>query len=80
MDNMIVLGNGFDIDLGLKTSFKRFVESFEFLSIPDIPLIKKIKERSVENWYDLEGLLRNELITRVRDKKVFVKVGNLNNF
>lgn len=62
MDNMIVLGNGFDIDLGLKTSFKRFVESFEFLSIPDIPLIKKIKERSVENWYDLEGLLRNELI------------------
>ena len=62
MDNVIVLGNGFDIDLGLKTSFKRFVESFEFLSISDIPLIKKIKERSVENWYDLEGLLRNELI------------------
>ena len=62
MNNMIVLGNGFDIDLGLKTSFKRFVESFEFLSIPDMPLIKKIKERSVENWYDLEGLLRNELI------------------
>ena len=50
MDNMIILGNGFDIDLGLKTSFKRFVESFEFLSIPDTPLIKKIKERSVENW------------------------------
>lgn len=62
MDNVIVLGNGFDIDLGLKTSFKRFVESFDFLSIPDIPLIKKIKERSVENWCDLEGLLRNELI------------------
>lgn len=34
MDNVIVLGNGFDIDLGLKTSFKRFVESFDFYRFP----------------------------------------------
>lgn len=41
MDNVIVLGNGFDIDLGLKNTFKAFIESFEFRSIADIPLIKK---------------------------------------
>lgn len=40
MDNVIVLGNGFDIDLGLKNTFKAFRESFEFRSIADIPLIK----------------------------------------
>ena len=33
MDNVIVLGNGFDIDLGLKTTFKAFRESFEFVSV-----------------------------------------------
>ena len=41
MDNVIVLGNGFNIDLGLKTTFKAFRESFEFRSIADIPLNKR---------------------------------------
>ena len=44
MDNVIVLGNGLNIDLGLKTTFKAFRESFEFRSIADIPLIKKIRD------------------------------------
>ena len=59
MDNMIVLGNGFDIDLGLNTTFKAFRESFEFRSIADIPLIKKIRDNQ---WNDIEGKLREELI------------------
>ena len=62
MKNLIILGNGFDIDLGLNTSFKAFVESIDFLSIPDLPLIKKIKEKEMDNWYDLERQLRNELV------------------
>lgn len=41
MKNLFILGNGFDIDLGLNTTFKAFRESFEFQSIADIPLIKK---------------------------------------
>ena len=41
MDNVMVLGNGFNIDLGLKTTFKAFRESFEFRSIADIPLNKR---------------------------------------
>lgn len=59
MDNLIILGNGFDIDLGLKTTFKAFRESFEFRSIADIPLIKKIRDNQ---WNDIEGKLREELI------------------
>ena len=59
MRNLIVLGNGFDIDLGLKTTFKAFRESFEFCSIADIPLIKKIRDNQ---WNDIEGTLREELI------------------
>lgn len=59
MDNVIILGNGFDIDLGLKTTFKAFRESFEFRSIADIPLIKKIRDNQ---WNDIEGKLREELI------------------
>lgn len=41
MDNLMVLENGFDIDLGLNTTFKAFRESFEFRSIEDIQLIKR---------------------------------------
>lgn len=59
MDNLMVLGNGFDIDLGLNTTFKAFRESFEFRSIADIPLIKKIRDNQ---WNDIEGKLREELI------------------
>lgn len=44
MDNLMVLENGFDIDLGLNTTFKAFRESFEFRSIADIQLIKKIRD------------------------------------
>lgn len=59
MDNLIILGNGFDIDLGLRTTFKAFRESFEFRSIADIPLIKEIRDNQ---WNDIEGKLREELI------------------
>ena len=59
MKNLFILGNGFDIDLGLNTTFKAFRESFEFQSIADIPLIKKIKDYQ---WNDIEGKLREELI------------------
>ena len=56
----MVLGNGFDIDLGLNTTFKAFRESFEFRSIADIPLIKKIRDNQ---WNDIEGKLREELMS-----------------
>lgn len=59
MKNLFILGNGFDIDLGLNTAFKAFRESYEFQSIADIPLIKKIRDYQ---WNDIEGKLREELI------------------
>lgn len=36
MKNLFILGNGFDIDLGLNTTFKAFRESYEFQSIANI--------------------------------------------
>ena len=32
--NLIILGNGFDLDLGLDTSFASFVKSYEFRQLP----------------------------------------------
>lgn len=54
MDNLMVLENGFDIDLGLNTTFKAFRESFEFRSIEDIQLIKKIRDNQWNSYRCLQ--------------------------
>lgn len=59
METIVITGNGFDIDLGLKTRFGDFINSYEFKSIADIPFIKKMRRFQ---WNDIEGKLRNELI------------------
>jgi len=58
-ETVVVLGNGFDLDLGLKTSFKSFVEHFRFKEIPQTNLIRRING---ENWCDLERLFREVLL------------------
>lgn len=37
MKFILILGNGFDLDLGLKSSFSSFINSYEFKTIADIP-------------------------------------------
>lgn len=61
---VLILGNGFDLDLGLKTSYKDFWES-EFCP-KDYPatLIHHLNQRWEDNleavkWYDLESELLN---------------------
>ena len=49
----------FDLDLGLNTSFRDFVRSFLFQTAPEVPLIKKIK---IEEWSDLERVLRDAIL------------------
>ena len=64
---VLILGNGFDLDLGLKTSYKDFWESEYCPKDYPAPLIKHLNERwddelEAVRWYDLE----NELINYYR--------------
>lgn len=61
--NTIVLGNGFDIDMGLKTSYKDFLRSEQFRNLLDysnrfkkeLNMIRFIKEKSeLETWGGVE--------------------------
>lgn len=61
---VLILGNGFDLDLGLKTSYKDFWESEFCPKDYPAPLIHHLNERwpdSLEKvkWYDLENELLN---------------------
>ena len=61
-DTLIILGNGFDINIGWKTSYKDFLTSEKF-SVNGGPrycmqYTNMLFERMYENWYDLEGFMR----------------------
>ena len=61
---VLILGNGFDLDLGLKTSYKDFWESEFCPKDYPAPIIKHLNERWDEaleavRWYDLENELMN---------------------
>ncbi|MGN0198682.1 MAG: AbiH family protein [Candidatus Cryptobacteroides sp.] len=61
---VLVLGNGFDLDLGLRTSYKDFWESEFCPKDYPAPIIKHLNERWNEaleavRWYDLENELMN---------------------
>lgn len=73
---VLILGNGFDLDLGLKTSYKDFWES-EFCPINyPAPLIHHLNQRwedglDAVKWYDLENeLLKYYLAIPDPDKGV----------
>lgn len=67
IDNLLITGNGFDMDLGLQTSYKSFVKSDEWNRMrnkrkkenPHYSLIDFIEEASIrdEKWNDLEGTM-----------------------
>lgn len=58
MQTVIILGNGFDLDLGWKTSYKDFfqAEQDSFYQYNNLSYIKQMIEG--ECWYNLEGYLR----------------------
>ena len=65
---VLILGNGFDLDLGLKTSYKDFWESEFCPKDYPAPLIHHLNKRWDKNleavrWYDLENELLNYYIT-----------------
>lgn len=61
---VLIFGNGFDLDLGLKTSYKDFWESEFCPKDYPAPLIHHLNQRWKDNldavkWYDLENELLN---------------------
>lgn len=61
---VLILGNGFDLDLGLKTSYKDFWESDYCPKDYPAPLIHHLNQKWPDNldavkWYDLENELLN---------------------
>ena len=64
MKKILILGNGFDLDLGRKTSYKNFYESDFCPNDYPAPLIKHLNEKWHNNletvkWYDLENEILN---------------------
>ena len=58
----VILGNGFDLDLGLKTSYKDFWESEHCPKDYPAPIIRHLNQRwqsdiEAVKWYDLENEL-----------------------
>ena len=64
---LLVLGNGFDLDLGLKTSYADFINSDFLVGCENNSLIKEIKDEMKEEkegkegkkWIDIELFLRD---------------------
>ena len=66
---VLILGNGFDLDLGHKTSFKDFWKSDFCPKDYPAPLIKHLNQRWPDDleavkWYDLENELLNYYLSR----------------
>ena len=67
---VMIIGNGFDMDLGLKTSYREFANS-DFWPFQDTfllkegldrplysPLIEELSKAKINNWFDFEEVLR----------------------
>lgn len=65
MKTIVILGNGFDIDLGLNTKFETFISSTHFIKHSFTPLMNDIR-RNYRNdkrrWCDIEQIFRDLFI------------------
>ncbi|WP_417551802.1 AbiH family protein [Marinomonas fungiae] len=62
MSHVLIIGNGFDLNLGLKTSYKDFISSEFFtrnLEDSSLPLFKHLEDINKTNWIDIEKELVN---------------------
>lgn len=62
MKTLVILGNGFDLNIGLRTSYRHFIESEEFKSLlcnGNNYIIKTILSKfNLYNWVDIEEELK----------------------
>ena len=60
----LIIGNGFDLDLGLKTRYAEFIESDYFKLMDDSPLKRLIiHKQKKENWVDLENCIKETAVS-----------------
>ena len=68
MSKVFIIGNGFDLDLGLKTRYIDFwnSEEFEKYRSTDSGLIKFLNIYANENstWFDIEALIRKYVVLK----------------
>ena len=61
---VLIIGNGFDLDLGLKTSYRDFIASKALEKYRSNPVIQElIKRTHIERWIDIELFFRVEATT-----------------
>jgi hypothetical protein len=77
---LYVIGNGFDLNLGLKTSYKDFYDYYQSIPSPNnkVDNLKKNISNNYKNWSDLELALGNytqELKTLEEFDSVFEDIG-----
>jgi len=76
-DTVIVIGNGFDLDLGWDTSYKSFYEKHngwkEFRSIGD-NLFQYVTEKVPGNWFDFERTLHEYALHRAEKPYLKYKI------
>ncbi len=66
MSKLLIVGNGFDLNIGLKTTYHDFLESFEFRSLLSGVIIESDNSlanfinnhRNNTDWVDVENLLK----------------------
>lgn len=62
MERILIIGNGFDLDLGLKTSYQDFLKSAVFTTLirEQNGLARYLyKKNTIQNWVDVEHELKN---------------------
>ena len=71
MKTIIVIGNGFDIDLGWRTSYKDFYDSkkdeWNKFRTDEDDLFQYVIKNAGENWYDLERTIYNYCIAMSKE-------------
>jgi hypothetical protein len=72
---IIIIGNGFDLSLGLKTSYKDFIQSDYFISLlynHNSLALHLYEKQEINNWVDIEKEL-TEYSKKIQDDKSKVK-------
>ena len=60
---IVILGNGFDLDLGLRTSFRNYLNSSVHAKFNvNTTTFHKIDDKSKKDWGDIEGVLRKSIL------------------
>lgn len=74
---LFIIGNGFDLSLGLETSYQKFLESGEFKIIEGSSLCQYLKKKQkLQNWVDIEKEL-SSYCTAMYKNKIYYDGSNM---